>query len=119
MKNQSVCMYIFFVMFISSNVLASKARCNAIVEVLGEKRYSVPISLKDGNRHHFNIVNTNFRCTLVFYKNYGSMVSCSFGESGDFVQSDRSGIKENNSQNNLSFNHLGKQVYIKTKCNQN
>lgn len=74
----------------------------------------------DTDRAHFDIDGTDYRCTLAFFDlQTGTMVSCEYKKDSGFTffQSDRSGLKETNPANNLTFRHLKGFITLKTACN--
>lgn len=90
----------------------------ALAETLAGKQpwNKVRVALKDGERHHFIIQNSNTRCTLAYFGGeVGTSVSCDFDGSDQFVQSDRTTIKEK-PINNISFRRGGGMIDIKTSC---
>lgn len=71
-----------------------------------------------GERTYFALPGmTDGRCTLAFFPESGTMVSCETDAlSLNYVQSDRSGIKEFPNRNQLTFRLNGIHVTIEVTC---
>ena len=106
--------------------LADTAVCT--VEILEnysgvKQKIEYAFSFKSGSKKaqwkHFKLSDNSFNCLLAFFNlSSGTMLSCQFDELGyNFVQSDRSGINENHSKNNLSFRYKAVQYYLESACN--
>lgn len=114
-------------LLIASCILPSWAgskKCSVTIEnVNSGEKYSfeetfVYTQHANAQRKHFKLSNDISTCTLVFFDDKsGTMLSCLLDEAGDqFIQSDRSIIKESLQVNNLSFRYKESFYSIESKC---
>ena len=69
------------------------------------QNFSFSLNPDVAHRKHFSLPGYEYICTLAFFDlNIGTMISCSLDDTGHhFIQSDRTGIKNDNTRNNLTF----------------
>lgn len=122
MNFPSIVIAVSLLLGFAAPVSAKDGICSISIEVIAETlagnspRNKFKVVLKNGERHHFSIQNSNTRCTLAYFGDgEGTMLSCSFDGSDQFVQSDRTTINEK-PINNISFRRGREQIYIHTSC---
>ncbi|MEW8072817.1 MAG: hypothetical protein AB2826_20570 [Candidatus Thiodiazotropha sp.] len=71
-----------------------------------------------GQRKHFNLPGSEYRCTLVFFGlDTGTALGCDLDKLGhDYIQSDRSTTKEPQPVNDLTFRIGNSHYTLKSTC---
>lgn len=115
---------IFLLAALSPLSWADAALCNIEIEDVNTgTKYTVEQNFtfkpsSDAQRKHFKLPGSNYSCTLAFFNlESGTMLSCELDELGhNFVQSDRSVIREKLAKNNLSFRYKSSFYVLVSIC---
>ena len=118
-----ILLFIFALSF-SAQCWAKTALCNIeIQDVSTGTKYNVTHKVEytvgaAGDRKEFNLPGSNYKCYLTFFTlEGGTSLSCMLDELGhNYVQSDRSVIKEGFAKNNLTFRFGRSHFVIKSSC---
>lgn len=118
-----ILLFIFAVSF-TAQCWAKTAICNVeIQDVSTGTKYNVTHKVDytvgaAGDRKEFNLPGSKYKCYLMFFTlDNGTALSCELDEHGqNYIQSDRSIIKEGNAKNNLVFRYGKSHFVIKSSC---
>lgn len=116
---------LLFTMYASTSS-AEVANCEiTIEEVNARTTYEIKHSFTFipnpdwAQRKNFQLPGYEHTCTLAFFDfDLGTMMSCELDETGHhFVQSDRSGISNDNTRNHLTFRYKSEFFVLEPICN--
>lgn len=117
--------FLLLAIFSSSSIAAKVAECTISIDDNSGSTYTIKHKFfykKEGRQQskHFAVPgHDDYSCTLAFWElKNGTMLSCEYKKDmgHTFFQSDRSTLKDENTDNHLSFRHKKLQLYLKTSC---